>query len=165
MGGFGSGRFHRWNTKSTVEQSLSVSVKDFRGQLEPFSAGTFTWTWASGAKSSIGYFVTRGDRGPTLTLHYRWRDSEDVRLPVRLQTTPTQFGGDRSWFTCPLILGDVVCGRRVGKLYLPPGARYFGCRTCHRLTYRSCQEAHSEERSLDTLWRLEAWFGRMKQEC
>jgi hypothetical protein len=28
----------------------------------------------------------------------------------------------------------------VGKLYLPPGARYFGCRRCHELTYRSCQE-------------------------
>jgi hypothetical protein len=30
--------------------------------------------------------------------------------------------------------------RRVGKLYLPPGERYFGCRCCHRLTYRSVQE-------------------------
>ena len=28
----------------------------------------------------------------------------------------------------------------MGKLYLPPGARYFGCRRCHELTYRSCQE-------------------------
>jgi hypothetical protein len=28
----------------------------------------------------------------------------------------------------------------VGKLYLPPPARYFGCRHCHDLTYTSCQE-------------------------
>lgn len=27
--------------------------------------------------------------------------------------------------------------RRVGELYLPPGARYFGCRHCHRLTYKT----------------------------
>jgi hypothetical protein len=28
----------------------------------------------------------------------------------------------------------------MGKLYLPPGGRYFGCRHCYGLTYRSCQE-------------------------
>jgi hypothetical protein len=28
----------------------------------------------------------------------------------------------------------------VGKLYLPPYSRYFGCRLCHDLTYRSAQE-------------------------
>ena len=165
MGGLGSGDWDRSDTKSTVEQSLSVSVQAFRGRLQPLSAGTFTWTWASGAQSSIGYYVTEGDGGPTLVLHYRWRESEDVRIPVRLQTTPMQFGGQRWWFTCPLIAGNVACGRRVGKLYLAPGSRYFGCRTCHRLTYRSCQKAHSEERSFNTLRRLEAWLGRTKQRC
>jgi hypothetical protein len=29
----------------------------------------------------------------------------------------------------------------VGKLYLPPGGRYFGCRHCYNLTYTSCQES------------------------
>ena len=33
-----------------------------------------------------------------------------------------------------------ACNRRVAKLYLPPGGRYFGCRHCYRLTYRSVQE-------------------------
>ena len=32
------------------------------------------------------------------------------------------------------------CNRRVAKLYLPPGGRYFGCRLCHGLTYKSAQE-------------------------
>src|SRR5205823_10573823 len=82
----------------------------------------------------------------TVTLHYRWRDTEDVRIPVRLETTPTQFGGRRWWFTCPLVVRGVPCCRRVGKLYLPPGARYFGCRKCHDLSYRSSQEAHQAER-------------------
>jgi hypothetical protein len=144
MGGFGSGNWYRWNTrKSTVEESLVLAMREFRGR--PHAAGTLTWTWTSGAQSSVGWFVSWGDV-PTLTVHYRWRDSEDVRIPIRLQTTPTQFGGRRYWFTCPLIVGGVACNRRVGKLYLPPGARYFGCRTCHRLTYRSCQEAHQAER-------------------
>lgn len=34
----------------------------------------------------------------------------------------------------------VTCQRRVRKLYLPPGAKYFGCRTCYKLTYQSVQE-------------------------
>jgi hypothetical protein len=34
-----------------------------------------------------------------------------------------------------------MCGRRVGKLYLPPVARYYGCRTCHDLTYISFQRS------------------------
>jgi len=29
----------------------------------------------------------------------------------------------------------------VGKLYLPPGGKYFGCRHCYNLTYKSCQES------------------------
>ncbi|MCI0460572.1 MAG: hypothetical protein L0Z62_26765 [Gemmataceae bacterium] len=33
----------------------------------------------------------------------------------------------------------VPCLRRVAKLYLPPGVPYFGCRTCHNLTYESAQ--------------------------
>jgi hypothetical protein len=38
------------------------------------------------------------------------------------------------------VADDVPCDRRVAKLYLPPGGRYFGCRECYRLTYRSAQE-------------------------
>ena len=33
-------------------------------------------------------------------------------------------------------------GRRVRKLYLPPGSRRFGCRNCHDLTYTSSQDSH-----------------------
>lgn len=156
MGGMGSGNWYRWEEKkSTVEESSGVAMRDFRGRIFDGAAGTITWTYgrgdaASGGKSSVGWFVTFGgcenSTGPTITFHYRWRDSEDVRIPVRLQTTPTQFGGERWWFTCPLIVGGVACNRRAGKLYLPPGAKYFGCRTCHGLTYRSCQEAHQAER-------------------
>jgi hypothetical protein len=40
----------------------------------------------------------------------------------------------------------------VGKLYLPPGAGYYGCRHCHELTYTSCQESHQ----YDSLYRFMA---------
>jgi hypothetical protein len=82
---------------------------------------------------------------------FRWRDKEDENIPVRLEATPAQFGGRRWWFICPLIMRRVPCNRRAGKLYLPPRARHFGCRKCHDLTYRSCQEAHQAERLFDRL--------------
>jgi hypothetical protein len=49
-----------------------------------------------------------------LQLSYRCkRAGEDVVLPIRLETTPLHFA---------------------------PGGRYYGCRHCYRLTYRSVQE-------------------------
>jgi hypothetical protein len=60
-------------------------------------------------------------------------------------------GGRRWWFTCPLIVNGRSCGRRVGKRYLPPGARYFGRRRCHDLTYTSCQESHRYDRLFKSL--------------
>ena len=146
MGGIGSGDWYRFVKKTTVEGSLSIGIGDFRKRIYRHSAGTFTWTWAGRNKSSIGYFVTMTADSPTVTLHYRWRDEGDIRISVRLQTTPTNFGGQRWWFTCPLVVDGVACKRRAGKLHLPPGARYFGCRKCHDLTYRSSQEAHQTER-------------------
>lgn len=146
MGGLGSGNWYRWGgRKATVEESLSLGVADFRDRLHPH-AGTFTWTYSAGHKASIGYFVTWDNDGPTVTLHYQCRGEIDVRIPIRLQATYPALGGQRWWFTCPLIVNGRACNRRAGKLYLPPGGRYFGCRVCHRLTYVSAQEAHQMER-------------------
>jgi hypothetical protein len=50
------------------------------------------------------------------------------------------------WFQCPLMVNGSACNRRVGRLYLPPGARFFGCRACHLLSYQSSQTAHRDER-------------------
>ncbi|MCH8157978.1 MAG: hypothetical protein IID18_09580 [Nitrospinae bacterium] len=149
MGGIGSGDWYRFDKKSTIEESLTLAMRDVRGRISPHS-GHITWTWAGGNKSSVSYRVT-WDNEPTVTLHYGLRDNKDVQILIRLQTTPTQFGGERWWFTCPLIVCGVACNRRVGKVYLPPGARYFGCRKCHDLSYQSCQEAHQLERLLGRL--------------
>jgi hypothetical protein len=64
---------------------------------------------------------------------------------IRITTTKPPFGGRRYWFQCPLSNSGRVCGRRVGRLYLPPGSAFFGCRICHNLTYRSAQ-THDKRR-------------------
>ena len=59
-----------------------------------------------------------------------------------MHTTQPHFGGLRWWFSCPRIINGKACGRRVGKLYRPPGDRDFACRHCLDLTYESCQKSH-----------------------
>lgn len=147
MGGPGSGNWWRSRRrKETVEDSLVVSMKALRNRLVVGAVGTLTWTMSGGGKSSLSYSVTGDADRPTITLHYRCRDKEGVSIPIRLEATPTQFSGRRWWFRCPLISRGIACKRRAAKLYLPPGAKYFGCRRCHELTYQSCQDAHKTER-------------------
>ena len=146
MGGQGSGNWYRNGKKMTAEGSLSLGLADFRGRLYRHSSGIFNWTWAGGTESSVGYFVEWDESGPLVTLLYRFRNKIDVETQIRFQATHPKLGGRRWWFTCPLIFRGVPCNRRVGKIYLPPGARYFGCRLCHNLTYTSSQEAHQGDR-------------------
>jgi hypothetical protein len=86
-----------------------------------------------------------------------------VELPIRLETTPLHFGGGRWWGRCPLVVDGIQCFRRVAKLYLPPGGRYFGCRRCYGLTYASAQE---HDKRVDALRRnpeaLERLMGNLK---
>ena len=142
----GKGRWFRLNSKTTVEDSLKLPLAKFQKCFDRESSGTITWSRMDKVHSSIGYFIKLNFGSPVVTLDYRWRQTETVLLPINLESTPTQFGGLRWWFTCPLSVNGVACNRRVGTLYLSPGAKYFGCRHCHKLTYRSCQEAHQMER-------------------
>jgi hypothetical protein len=153
MGGYGSTRW-AWHTKKdTVEDCRILAVRDF--DLAPDSKGGGSLVWRNGAGekvASIGYaWRTTGAAG-VLVLIYTIRpgrdDARDFRYPVQLQITRPNFGGLRWWFTCPLITGGHKCSRRVGKLYLPPGGLYFGCRHCYDLSYRSRQEWDSRVATL-----------------
>ena len=97
---------------------------------------------------------------PFMILEYGFRDGRDpVRLRVNFESMPMRFGRPRWWFICPLTVNGRRCGRRVGKLYLPPRERLWGCRTCHNLTYKSSQTAHEGERfweGLQLVWN-DAW--------
>jgi hypothetical protein len=69
---------------------------------------------------------------------------------IETTTSPCNYGGERHWLICPgrvkeleelgvrNFLGDGgQCGRRVSKLYRPPGSRRFLCRHCYDLRYLS----------------------------
>lgn len=154
MGGMGSGNhyyhYHRPAKKCTVEDCLSLDACRWmrEGILKAgaWLSGSWRWTYRSGRECSINYEVnTRDPARPSVRLRYsrtpHGREPESLDYSVALTTTRPRFGGLRWWFLCPLSCNGRACGRRVGKLYLPPGGRYFGCRHCHDLTYTSCQES------------------------
>ncbi len=164
MGGPGSGnRFYRHGKKDVVEDCLALDANVWRreGALRAGvrAFGTCNWSYPGGGGFTVNFRVDTLDPSrPAMRLSYSWvwkatkrQDSADYL--VRLTTTRPRFGGLRWWFVCPLVANGVPCGRRAGKLYLPPGGRYFGCRLCHGLTYTSCQESHKYDAAFRRLAR------------
>jgi hypothetical protein len=159
MGGSGSGRWGCHTKALAVDHCLQLDANQWarRGIFErgPSAAGSWRWTYREAGSFVVHYRTdTHAPRRPFMHLWYSWvwagtQQPEAVAYCVSLNTTTPHYGGRRWWFLCPLLREGQPCGRRVGKLYLPPRGRYFGCRHCHRLTYTSCQESHQ----LDGLYR------------
>jgi hypothetical protein len=150
MGGYGSG--FRGISKTTVEACLSIDATRWQreGILRPLCSGyDGRWFWldpdTSKELASIRYESNCGETGGSIHLYYT-STCQQYKIPVdynvRLTTNKTPWGKLRWWFICPLVVNERPCGRRVRKLYLPGGGRYFGCRHCYNLTYTSCQESH-----------------------
>lgn len=152
MGRYGSGKRWGCSANDTVEDCYALDVNWMtreglfdgdgrRGSIRWFNSVTGEQT------SRIGYEVNVPARW--LRLHYRRIEAEEsIDYKVPLTTSELPWDGIRWWFTCPLICDGQYCGRRVGKLFLADGTRYFGCRHCQDLTYRSCRESHRFDRIL-----------------
>jgi len=141
-----------WSNRNTVEDCKSIDIPwlSRHGYFGGFKTGGIAWKNAAGEViSSIGIQVSVDERnfgGNYVRLFYTQtnnftNEKTELDYKVELITTPCNFGGVRYWFICPLVINGRPCGRRVGKLYLPPGGKYFGCRHCYNLTYR-CQKEH-----------------------
>lgn len=143
MGGHGSGA--RVFKKGTVEGRTALDTRDLKrlNMLVPGTTnqtGRLQWPARDGSSSSLGYAISVGPTYGALVLDYRV-GGETFRYPITLEATACHLGGVRWWFRCPLSRAGVACGRRVRKLYF--GGRYYGCRACHGLVYRSSQESDS----------------------
>jgi len=140
-----------WSYRKAVEECMSISIK-WLSQHDYFcgyKTGGIEWKNSQGeVTNSIGIQVSIDERYPEknyLRIFYTQtnRDTKekkeyDYRIPII--STSCNYGGVRYWFRCPLSVNGKYCGKRVAKIYLPPSGKYFGCRTCHNLTYRSCKE-------------------------
>jgi hypothetical protein len=133
--------------KATVEGSLVLTASALvrKKALVPGAqtAGSWGWTYEGedGPHATIRYEADLRDTDNAwLRLHYR-ANGEAVDYKVQLVTTKPNYGGRRWWFICPIVRRDGGPPRRVAKLYLPSGSKYFGSREAYALTYTSCQES------------------------
>lgn len=150
MGGYGSTRWGSHSKATTVEECRTIDVSRWVREgviaLDTWRMGGWAWTnsYTGEQTASIGYEVDTRGRPPWARLFYTvtpWgREPEKYDYKILLATTHPNYGGLRWWFVCPLTKGGRACYRRCGKLYLPPGGRYYGCRQCYELTYESAQE-------------------------
>lgn len=125
--------------RKTVENCMSISMPwlSRHGYLEGFKAGKIAWTNGVGEEFfQIETQVSIEEK----YLRLSYSRGEKINLEVELVTTPCHYGNVRYWFLCPL----TSCNKRIGKLYLPKDAQYFGCRNCYNLTYKCQKEANKK---------------------
>jgi len=141
MGGLGSGR-QAYKYEYTVEDCLSIKTGSiFQGKCNmPGScrSGTLYWTIDGQRIGLVQYGVCLKLKSPYIVLQHNGNKTK-ISYSVFLSYTHPNFGGFRYWFNCP------KCGKRVGKLYMAPGSKYFLCRQCQNLTYTSCRKSHSDD--------------------
>jgi hypothetical protein len=119
----------RWSRRLTVEECKVISVTELKqgGHLTDISGTLNEVRLQYSRKVMAGEF-------------------EEYDYRIKLESTPCFFGGRRWWFICSKNPDGVFCGNRVGRLYLPPNARYFSCRHCYNLTYASCRQSRAFDR-------------------
>lgn len=139
MGGFGSGRW-RWRTRrQVVERCLHVTTSDLPYVVMPSQEIALPIRRHDGQIAAMLPCRTlRLDDG-ALALGFKIPAGDEI-LALPLGNTPAPSGGSRLCFLCPIALGDSYCGQLSRKLYAPPGAKFLGCRQCHRLSYSSSQK-------------------------
>jgi len=150
----------RWAyaTRRTVESCNSISTfwLNKNGYFDYLTeSGGLKWTVKSGKEvGSVGFMVSTADENSHIRFQYTHtncdtREKIDLDYEVPLVSTPCNYGGKRWWFVC-------CCGTRVAKLYLV--TKYFACRDCYNLTYRSSRQSHQ----FDTVYRM---LGMTAQEA
>jgi hypothetical protein len=127
--------------KPVSDDLLSIDVfwLNMKGYFEGYRSGGIQWSHGYDSnRSSIGLVGNIKGDNPHVRLiyaHTDWRTGIKESLDYRVAITGSvcNFGGLRYWFICPLSTDGETCGRRVATLYKV--GKYFGCRTCHRVTY------------------------------
>ncbi len=133
-------------SKTVVEDCKKVQMWWLKkhGYLNGHRWGGIEWTNGyDDSKSSIGFTVSTNKL--FIQFDYTQTDypsGQKTYLDYKfdLVTTPCNYGGVRYWFICGLYKNGQYCGRRVAKIYKPPGTKWFGCRYCWDLSYEERQK-------------------------
>src|SRR3982751_1262052 len=157
----GSGRPRRRVTDESTG-SFVLGAKGLLDRLPRGAVGRGTVTFRGGRWGELPVEVrldTADPAAPYLELTHETRDepAERIKYQVRLATTRPRYGGERWWFVCP------SSGRRVFKLHLPNGGRYFLSRAAYGLGYQVTRE-DALSRHLRRAGRILTRLGRPEAE-
>lgn len=148
MGKYGTKR------KLTVEECIELDIRELvqAGVLKDSPDKPWIMRWNTQKNPRISKFKGK-NFGKELIVTYTVVNEpageiDHMDYPIEIVRTPCHFGGFRRWFLCPFPKEAKQCGRRVGKLYLPPGGRYWGCRHCYNLAYESQMENRAISKDL-----------------
>jgi hypothetical protein len=131
MGGFGSGLYYREKSgKGIAENSLPLDIRWLKRKSLLISGLNITLSWSRGDTVLASLEATIYEN--YMLLIYTHNKTEDIQQKLYFTYTPCNYGGTRIWFLCPL------CGRRCAIIYMHE--KYFACRICCGLTYRTCNE-------------------------
>ena len=138
-----------WNRKTRVDEARAIDVLDLqrKGVFRKNVGMIWKLSWSREGEevASVSYRVESEEGNPSgLRFMYSTTDNEtgekkDYNYTISVESTPCNYGGKRWWYICPLVVNGISCGRRCRIIYMPPGAKCFGCRECHQLTYESRQ--------------------------
>jgi hypothetical protein len=151
MGGFGSGRRPRPGARRPVEDFNPIDIRRLHrdGFLKPGRFLTLSWSCGGEPAGMADIQVETG--GIRLIYRVQTGDGDPgVNQPVDIIHTPCHYGGSRPWFRCP------DCARRVAVLY--GAGKYFLCRHCHNLAYRS-QSLNKSGRLLEKALKIKRRLG------
>jgi hypothetical protein len=135
MGGYGSGRRYRRDTKTTtdaVRLKLDIRVLCQRGLALGQGSCVLSWTQSDREVGSIQCDIGESQLLFSYNQQVGNNPSRDVTEVVLIDRTPCHYGRFRLWFLCP------KCDRRVAILFFVHTR--FLCRYCHRLSYSSQNE-------------------------
>ncbi len=152
--------------KPLAEQSNSISIFMLKkwGYINSKggqSCGVLTWT-SFGYENSINFkIITTSKDEPDdcyIKISYSYSDiysddKESLDYKIELTTTECNYGGTRYWFRCPLIRNGHACNKRVGVLY--QAGKYFGCRYCADISYKSQRQGGNYRESSITIYDIE----------
>lgn len=133
MGGIGSGRRYRWDTKDTTESYHTIDVRRWHREKLLNPNQSFACQWACNEKITSSIRVNVETEHITLSYRHKISNNDwvDLSYPVFIVWTSCNYGNKRPWFLCP----TKNCRRRVAILY---SGKIFACRHCYELAY-PCQ--------------------------
>lgn len=152
MGGYGSGRWFRDDSKAKTGSRPSIDIRQLKrlSQLVPGTKGILNWE-SQGVEVGSAAIQIEEDR---LVLEYMYcppeGDSQTVTQDIWFDHTACNFGGMRAWFSCPR------CYRRAALIYA--AGKRFLCRKCCNLSYKS-QNWNKTDRLLHKAQKIRVQLG------